>query len=147
MQFFIKAMYVWGSPKLIPINIIIYVGEDENLNDKLFTVSKAAFYASTYLQPRLLMEGALICLFFCISGVEILHFFHHSLWTENQFTNNHTYILFRRVEFVFHGCLDKAGNSAKGRWSPNSWKMSAAKEGEAAKRNLKRWKYQNALML
>ena len=53
----------------------------------------------------------------------------------------------RRVEFVFHGCLDKAGNSAKGRWSPNSWKMSAAKEGEAAKRNLKRWKYRNALML
>ena len=57
--------------KLIPINIIIYVGEEENLNDKLFIVSRAAFYASTYLQPRLLMEGALIC-FFCISGVEIL---------------------------------------------------------------------------
>ena len=63
--------------KLIPINIIIYVGEDENLNDKLFTVSRAAFYASTYLQPRLLMEGALIC-FFCISGVEILNKIHHS---------------------------------------------------------------------
>ena len=73
--------------KLIPINIIIYVGEEENLNDKLFIVSRAAFYASTYLQPRLLMEGALIC-FFYISGVEILkRKIHHSLWTETKSTN------------------------------------------------------------
>ena len=72
--------------KLIPINIIIYVGEEENLNDKLFTVSRAAFYASTYLQPCLLMEGALSC-FFCISGVEILKKNHHSLWTETKSAN------------------------------------------------------------
>ena len=75
--------------KLISINIIIYVGEEENLNDKLFTVSRAAFYASTYLQPCLLMEGALSC-FFYISGVEILKRFiiHSELRPKVQIKSN-----------------------------------------------------------